>query len=110
MVNEDSTPWRSRATNEVSEHVFLRFESARPTAFSRHSLTSAACTTRPVWVEPTSRLSPAENHLPGLAVPQHMIDGSTCPLCSGHVSTENGTEYTCDDCGEAFDSTDLFLP
>jgi len=39
-----------------------------------------------------------------------MIDGSTCPQCSGHVSTTDGTEYTCDDCGEAFDSADLFLP
>jgi len=39
-----------------------------------------------------------------------MIDGSTCPRCSGHVSTANGTEYTCDDCGAAYDSADLFLP
>ena len=39
-----------------------------------------------------------------------MIDGSTCPACSGHVSTANGTEYECDDCGETFDSADLFLP
>ncbi len=39
-----------------------------------------------------------------------MIDGSTCPRCNGRVSTENGTEYTCDDCGAAFDSSDLFLP
>ena len=39
-----------------------------------------------------------------------MIDGSTCPHCSGHVSTDDGTEYSCDDCGAAFDSADLFLP
>ncbi len=39
-----------------------------------------------------------------------MIDGSTCPHCAGHVSTDDGTRYTCDDCGEAFDSADLFLP
>jgi len=60
--------------------------------------------------EPTIQLSPAESHLPGVVVPPRMIDGSTCPHCSGHVSTENGTEYTCDDCGAAFDSADLFLP
>lgn len=58
----------------------------------------------------TTPLSPAESHLPGVAVPTHMIDGSTCPHCSGHVSTEDGTEYTCDDCGAVFDSADLFLP
>lgn len=39
-----------------------------------------------------------------------MIDGSECPACGGHVSTEDGTDYTCDDCGERFDVADLFLP
>ncbi len=39
-----------------------------------------------------------------------MIDGSTCPKCGGHVSTTNGTDYECDDCGAAYDSADLFLP
>jgi uncharacterized Zn ribbon protein len=39
-----------------------------------------------------------------------MIDGSTCPRCSGHVSTTDGTTYVCDDCGAEFDSADLFLP
>lgn len=39
-----------------------------------------------------------------------MIDGSECPSCGGHVSTDNGTDYSCDDCGEAFDVADLFLP
>jgi tRNA(Ile2) C34 agmatinyltransferase TiaS len=39
-----------------------------------------------------------------------MIDGSGCPACGGHVSTEDGTDYRCDDCGERFDVADLFLP
>jgi uncharacterized Zn ribbon protein len=39
-----------------------------------------------------------------------MIDGSTCPECSGHVSTADGTTYTCDDCDREFDAADLFLP
>jgi tRNA(Ile2) C34 agmatinyltransferase TiaS len=39
-----------------------------------------------------------------------MIDGSVCPECDGHVSTTNGTEYVCDDCGERYDVADLFLP
>ncbi|MBV0924194.1 transposase [Halomicroarcula limicola] len=39
-----------------------------------------------------------------------MINGSTCPKCGGRVSTVNGAEYVCDDCGAEFDSADLFLP
>ena len=39
-----------------------------------------------------------------------MIDGSECPGCGGHVSTEDGTTYTCDDCGTGYDAADLFLP
>jgi tRNA(Ile2) C34 agmatinyltransferase TiaS len=39
-----------------------------------------------------------------------MIDGSTCPDCDGHVSTADGTEYVCDDCGRTYDGADLFLP
>lgn len=39
-----------------------------------------------------------------------MIDGSECPACGGRVATDNGTDYTCDDCGQAFDVADLFLP
>jgi len=39
-----------------------------------------------------------------------MIDGAVCPECDGQVSTDNGTEYTCDGCGQAFDVADLFLP
>lgn len=39
-----------------------------------------------------------------------MIDGSKCPECAGHVSTDDGTVYVCDDCGAEFDAADLFLP
>ena len=39
-----------------------------------------------------------------------MINGSECLHCSGHVSTTNGTDYECDNCGTEFDSADLFLP
>ncbi len=39
-----------------------------------------------------------------------MIDGSTCPKCSGTVTTEDGTTYVCGDCGEEYDAADLFLP
>jgi len=39
-----------------------------------------------------------------------MINGSECPDCGGHVQTENGTEYACEDCGRQFDVSDLFLP
>lgn len=39
-----------------------------------------------------------------------MIDGSNCPDCSGHVSTDDGTTYVCDDCDREFDAADLFLP
>jgi len=39
-----------------------------------------------------------------------MIDGPTCPECGGHVSTEDGLGYICDDCGREYDNADLFLP
>ncbi len=39
-----------------------------------------------------------------------MIDGSECPNCGGHLSTDDGTDYACDDCGADFDVSDLFLP
>jgi len=39
-----------------------------------------------------------------------MIDGSNCPKCSGRVTTADGTTYACEDCGEEYDSADLFLP
>ena len=39
-----------------------------------------------------------------------MIDGSNCPNCSGRVTTADGTTYVCEDCGEEYDSADLFLP
>lgn len=39
-----------------------------------------------------------------------MPDSSECPECGGRVSTTNGTEYVCDECGREFDSADLFLP
>lgn len=39
-----------------------------------------------------------------------MIDGANCPDCGGHVSTDDGTRYRCDDCGREFDVADLFLP
>jgi len=56
------------------------------------------------------RQTPAENVLSGAVVANVMIDGSSCLNCNGHVSTTDGTEYVCDDCGEVFDSADLFLP
>jgi tRNA(Ile2) C34 agmatinyltransferase TiaS len=44
------------------------------------------------------------------SVDQYMIDGPTCPECGGHVSTEDGLGYICDDCGREYDNADLFLP
>jgi hypothetical protein len=39
-----------------------------------------------------------------------MTDGSASPECDGHVSTDNGTGYVCDDCGREYDAADLCLP
>ena len=39
-----------------------------------------------------------------------MIDGPTCPECGGHVSTEDGLGYVCDDCSREYDNANLFLP
>ncbi len=38
-----------------------------------------------------------------------MIDGSTCPACSGDVSTTNGTEYECVDVADV-DGAERVLP
>jgi len=36
--------------------------------------------------------------------------GKRCPECDGYVSSADGMEYECRDCGREFDDTDLFLP
>lgn len=40
----------------------------------------------------------------------NVINGSECPKCGGHVTTDDGTVYRCEDCGAEFDTADLFLP
>jgi tRNA(Ile2) C34 agmatinyltransferase TiaS len=39
-----------------------------------------------------------------------MVAGATCPECGSSVRSQGGTDYECRECGQEFDSADLFLP
>lgn len=35
--------------------------------------------------------------------------GSSCPECGGQLRSGDGVTYVCQDCGQEFDSADVFL-
>ncbi len=39
-----------------------------------------------------------------------MMSGTVCPACEGRLAARGDGWYECDDCGEAYEVTDMFLP
>jgi tRNA(Ile2) C34 agmatinyltransferase TiaS len=38
------------------------------------------------------------------------VSGTTCPTCGGRLEPDGTGQFTCEDCGDAYDVTEMFMP
>lgn len=41
---------------------------------------------------------------------QGALSGTTCPACGGQLKPDGTGRFTCEDCGETYDVTEMFMP